>query len=77
MTANGTYHSAAATITKVGRYCWRGEFTSGTQGVPNASDSSASECFEVLPVTPTLNTNATAAVERPGTPTYAAHGYRE
>jgi hypothetical protein len=53
--------SAAATVTSVGRYCWRGEFTSGTTGVPNASDSSLTECFEVLPVTPGLDTAAVAS----------------
>lgn len=50
--------SAAATVTSAGRYCWRGVFTSSTTGVPNATDSSATECFEVLPVTPTLSTQA-------------------
>ena len=50
--------SASANLTEVGRYCWRGEFTSETEGVPDASDSSEGECFEVLPVTPTLTTQA-------------------
>lgn len=50
--------SAAATLTSVGRYCWRGEFTSGTTGVPNDTDASTGECFEVLPVTPALDTQA-------------------
>ena len=50
--------SAAAVISSAGRYCWRGEFTSGTTGVPNDSDASAGECFEVLPVTPILDTDA-------------------
>src|SRR5262249_17786700 len=63
VTQNGTYHSVAATVTSVGRYCWRGDFTSGTTGVPNAHDSTTGECFEVLPVTPTLSTSATSAVE--------------
>lgn len=53
--------SNAATITSAGRYCWRGEFTSATTGVPNAKDDSAGECFEVLPVTPTLDTAAVAS----------------
>ncbi|HVE46185.1 MAG TPA: hypothetical protein VNA57_05520 [Acidimicrobiales bacterium] len=52
--------SAAANITSVGRYCWRGVFTSGTNGVPNAEDSSSGECFTVVPVTPTLDTLAVA-----------------
>lgn len=53
--------SNAATITSVGRYCWRGEFTSSTTGVPNAKDDSAGECFEVLPVTPSLDTQVVAS----------------
>lgn len=53
--------SAAANLTSVGRYCWRGEFISTTTGVPNASDSSLGECFEVLPVTPTLDTAVVAS----------------
>ncbi len=67
VTANGTYSSNAVTLTSVGRYCWRSTFTSGTTGVPNASDSTAEsasgtgECFEVLPVTPTLDTQAVAS----------------
>ena len=50
--------SGAATVTSAGRYCWRAEFISGTTGVPNGSDSSATECFTVNPVTPTLPTTA-------------------
>ena len=50
--------SASANLTAIGRYCWRGEFTSSTDGVPDGSDSSSGECFEVLPVTPTLSTTA-------------------
>jgi len=67
VTASGTYHSADTTLTKAGRYCWRSNFTSGTLGVPNASDppsatsTSLSECFEVLPRTPTLTTTATCS----------------
>ena len=52
--------SSAATLTEVGRYCWRGEFTSATTGVPDATDSSSGECFEVLPVEPTISTSADA-----------------
>jgi hypothetical protein len=50
--------SEAAKLTSVGYYCWRGEFTSETDGVPGAIDDSTGECFEVLPVTPTLSTTA-------------------
>lgn len=55
--------SDPATVTSVGRYCWRGVFTSATTGVPNQTDATSGECFEVTPVTPTIATNATAAVE--------------
>jgi hypothetical protein len=69
VTANGTYHSADATLTKAGRYCWRSNFTTTTPGVPNASDppnttppsTSTTECFEVLPRTPTISTSATCS----------------
>ncbi len=54
--------SDAATVTSAGRYCWRGEFTSTTVGVPNSTDDTAGECFVVNPVTPTLTTSATTAV---------------
>ena len=54
--------SDAATVTSAGRYCWRGEFNSATPGVPNSTDASLTECFEVLPVTPTITTNATTVV---------------
>lgn len=53
--------SAAANLTSVGRYCWRGFFDSGTQGVPDATDAGPGECFEVLPVTPALDTQAVAS----------------
>jgi hypothetical protein len=50
--------SSAATVTSVGRYCWRGFFDSATEGVPDATDSTEGECFVVTPVTPTLTTQA-------------------
>jgi hypothetical protein len=50
--------SGAAHLTSVGRYCWRGFFDSATEGVDDQTDSSTGECFEVLPVTPTLSTLA-------------------
>ena len=43
--------SGSAHLTSVGRYCWRGFFDSATEGVQDATDSTAGECFEVLPVT--------------------------
>jgi hypothetical protein len=51
--------SASATLTSAGRYCWFGQFTSATTGVPNATDASSNECFTVTPVAPTLDTQAT------------------
>ena len=48
--------SGSAHLTSVGRYCWRGFFDSATEGVDDATDSTAGECFEVLPVQPTLTT---------------------
>lgn len=68
VTANGTYSSALATITSAGRYCWRANFTSGTSNVPDAADpkptgdTTTTECFLVVPVQPTISTNATATV---------------
>jgi hypothetical protein len=48
--------SAAASVTLVGRYCWRAEFTSGTDGVPDADDSSATECFTVTAAPTSITT---------------------
>jgi hypothetical protein len=50
--------SDSANLTSVGRYCWRGFFDSATEGVDDQTDSSEGECFEVLPVTPALVTQA-------------------
>jgi hypothetical protein len=50
--------SGSANLTSVGRYCWRGFFDSDTEGVDDQTDSSDGECFEVLPVQPTLTTSA-------------------
>jgi len=70
VTANGTFTSNPVTLTKAGRYCWASVFISGTSGVPNAQDSSiesgtpgtasskTGECFEVLPVPSSLDTQA-------------------
>jgi hypothetical protein len=54
--------SDPATVTSAGVYCWSGVFTSSTDGVPDDEDSSPGECFEVLPVTPTITTDATDEV---------------
>ena len=64
--------SSAATVTSVGRYCWRADFTSATTGVPNATDDGSTitpnpECFVVTPVTPTLTTQASGPVQLGGT----------
>jgi hypothetical protein len=54
--------SDSTEVTSAGRYCWRGDFTSGTAGVPPAHDpsdtTSVTECFVVNPVQPTLSTQA-------------------
>jgi hypothetical protein len=55
--------SASANLTEVGRYCWRGEFTSDDEEVPGDTDSSVGECFEVNPVMPELTTTAVAESE--------------
>jgi hypothetical protein len=60
--------SEAANLTSAGRYCWRAEFTSGTTGVPSDTDASSGECFEVLPVTPPLDTQAVASPVNLGQP---------
>ena len=54
--------SVPVTVTSVGRYCFRAEFDSATTGVPDVSDGTATECFTVNPVTPTLETQASASV---------------
>ena len=66
--ASPTTSSGNATVTKVGNYCWRGVFTSGTTGVPDATDSSATECFSITPVTPTLATQASGPTVVLGNP---------
>ena len=58
-----TVSSPTAYVTSAGRYCWRAEYSGdGTKGVPSSSDSRASECFTVAPVTPTLTTDASDGV---------------
>ena len=60
--------SVVATVTSVGTYCWRADFTSTTTGVPPGSDGSTSECFVVNPVTPALATSAGAGPVQLGNP---------
>ena len=60
-----TVSSSSAIVSKVGTYCWRGQFTSTTSGVPDApvETNPDHECFTVTPVTPTLVTQASASVQ--------------
>jgi hypothetical protein len=54
-----TVQSPTAYVTSAGRYCWRATFSGDSaNGIPSSSDSSATECFTVNPVTPTLATTA-------------------
>jgi hypothetical protein len=54
-----TVTSPTAYVTSAGRYCWRGEFSGDSaNGIPSSSDASATECFTVDPVTPSLSTTA-------------------
>jgi hypothetical protein len=57
-----TITSASTTVSSVGTYCWAGVFTSNTNGVPSKSDNTASECFSVTPLTPTIPTTASGTV---------------
>ena len=58
-----TVQSPTAYVTSAGRYCWRAVFSGDSaNGIPGSSDSSATECFTVNPVTPTLSTTAGADV---------------
>ena len=56
-----TATSDVVNLTSVGRYCWRGFFESPTDGVPDATDASTGECFEVKPRQSTLDTQAVAS----------------
>lgn len=54
-----TVLSPTAYVTSAGRYCWRAVFSGDSaNGIPGSSDSSATECFTVNPVTPGLATTA-------------------
>lgn len=61
--------SASATLTSIGRYCWRAEYSGDEDAqVPPSSDpddgdtTNLSECFQVNPITPTLTTQASGPV---------------
>jgi hypothetical protein len=56
--ATPTVQSTSATVTAAGDYCWSANFVSTTNGVPNAVDNQANECFTVNPVKPALPTTA-------------------
>jgi len=54
-----TVQSPTAYVTSAGRYCWRATWSGDSaNGIGSSSDSSATECFTVNPVTPTLSTSA-------------------
>ncbi|GAB3059501.1 hypothetical protein GCM10027053_21730 [Intrasporangium mesophilum] len=58
-----TVVSPSAWVTAAGRYCWRATFSGDpATGIGGSSDSRASECFTVNPVTPVLTTTAGANV---------------
>jgi hypothetical protein len=58
-----TVQSATAYVTSAGRYCWRAVYSGDSDsGISGSSDSSATECFLVNPVTPGLATTAGADV---------------
>jgi hypothetical protein len=59
LTANGTVVSDIMTVTEVGRYCWRADFSaSDPPGIPPSSDSRETECFLITPRTAVLVTQA-------------------
>ena len=61
LTANGSVVSDTMTVTEVGRYCWRADFSaSDPAGIPPKSDTRESECFLILPRTAALVTQAGA-----------------
>ena len=63
-----TVVSPTAYVTSAGRYCWRATFSGDpANGIPTSSDSRASECFTVNPVTPTLATTAGPDINLGGT----------
>ena len=53
--------SGSTILTSAGHYCWFAKFTSGTTGVPDATDDGTNECFDVAKVLPTLATSASSS----------------
>jgi hypothetical protein len=65
VTSPQTVGSDSVTLTKVGKYCWRSEYSGDSvRGVPPSSDpkdaTSQSECFTITPKSPSLLTTAGA-----------------
>ena len=59
--STGNATSDSATISSAGRYCWRSDFVhTSPADLPDGSDHSSGECFEIQPRQPTLSTQATA-----------------
>jgi hypothetical protein len=61
VTSPQTVTSDSVTLTEVGKYCWRAEYSGDSvRGVPPSSDpadaTSQTECFTITPRTPTLTT---------------------
>lgn len=64
-----TVISDKATVTSAGRYCWRADYSGdAARSITGSSDSSVTECFKVLPLQPTLATQAGAASVPLGNP---------
>jgi hypothetical protein len=68
LNAAASVDSADATLTSVGRYCWRAVYSGdSSHSVPGSRDpvagdtTSLTECFKVNPVRPTLSTQATCS----------------
>jgi len=61
VTSPATVGSGDVTLTEVGKYCWRADYSGDSaRGVPPSSDpgnaTNQSECFTITPKTPTLTT---------------------
>src|SRR5215475_9326004 len=64
-----TVVSDTATVTSAGRYCWRAEYSGDpARNITGSSDSRVTECFKVLPLQPTLATQAGASAVPLGSP---------
>src|SRR5215468_1027708 len=64
-----TVTSNQATVTSVGRYCFRADYSGDpARNISGSSDSSVGECFKILPLQPTLATQAGASSVPLGSP---------